>query len=1068
MQRLGRSGETTASGVTSWSNTVINPAHLLLDALDVHGEERTRCLGVTRRLLTSSLGASMPMSIATVKRNLLNGYKAFLLGSSSGSNELLEIEIKIQHLENLIARLEVGLLKSESAIALTNEREETLNSNSALSMLIVFTRLIGSSTGQVSRSSIRDFETGSKVNNNQNFKSTMKETTTKSNDFSTMKAPQLTPSASPAEEYTRLVRECIYALQGINGSRIQFRKLKNDTGNVSCDFGGALDVCPRLVKDIAYSGTIRSASSYTNQMDLQRQEPFVTLDAIQLCGECGWLFLCIQKFIHQNIASACDGEASCGRMVARALAEALRDELTDYHSFVARILEEQQQIKPEYLFTLNRLVCMVRNAKMKLHALALLVEDCNKKKKYPAHHFPSVVHVHANLRQASSSISCRLKATSSCDTLSHSMELSKLFNKIAYRTSLPLYHKMFQWVFFGILAQNQRVSPNTTRRQDPELDFFITENISVEDAYLWWESSGEGTPPYTKSREISSSERRSPQLVTPRYSLDQSIIPVFISHEMAQMMLNIGKGVNFVRKCLGDKSWDLMQQLLSVVSNNDLGEPTERATNKESLGFCYGAGDVLQKTLSRCQRIVHSHILTMLFDRHSLQQHLLLMKKCLLLSQGDFVQTLIEGLDNALTKHLSSTWMTADIGIDEIDGGGVALTLPPRYTLQMLVDNALHNTNYFKLLPESFLSRIIVVITSISSSDALDEDREKKSHFKWDVFSLEYSIDAPLTSVVHPVAQTRYQLMFRLIWRCKHIEYMLSKNWRSAVTVHRAVLKICKEEPEREQGALADGSSARAFLRRTAMTRHKAMHFFSNFLSYISYEVIENSWKELDFNLGNAKTLDDIVRSHDLYMKNIVTKSMLLAKHDDHTFEHSFPDSVTTTNDSEERTTSLAMQLTSVLHAAVRFTTAEERVFANALSALEKAAQMRRVAENRLKEKKWGYEKTPSNAMEAAFSDANAAAHSFLISTAEELDLELRKFITNLFRQTDDRGDSNENDDYSHILTEVSPDLELTPTPPGFRQHQFVEVDDQGLKDSLQFLAFRLDFNRYYDKECRS
>lgn len=1056
MHRLGRNEETNASGCTNGSRDVNNSAHLLLDALEVHGEERTRCLGVITRLLTSSLGASMPMSIANVKRNLLAGYKAFLLGSSSGSNEVLEIEIKVQHLENLITRLEEIVLKRQ-----TNMGSSNVDSSSALSMLIVFSRLIGtSSTGQAR---------SSKVNNNQIFKSKTEQTTMKSIAFSKMQAPQRTTPASPAEEYTRLVRECIYALQGIDGSRIRFRELQNDAGTVSCDFDGALAVCPRLVRDITYSGTITSASSYTNQLDLLRQEPFVTLDAIQLCGECGWLFLCIQQFIHQNIASSCEGEASYGRMVARALAEALRDELTDYHSFVASILEQQQQIEPEYLFTLNQLVCTVRNAKMKLHALALLVEDCNKKKKYPAHHIPSVVHIHTNLRKASSSISSRRTAASSWDSLNNSVELSKLFSKLAYRTSLPLYHKMFQWVFFGILAQNQRVSASTTSRgPDTELDFFITENISVEDAYLWWENSGEVTSSYTKTREIIHSELRS-QLVTPRYSLDQSMIPVFIPHEIAQTMLNIGKGVNFVRKCLSDKSWDLMQQL---VSNNNLGDIKNHTANKESLGFCYGAGDILQMTLSRCQRIVHSHILTMLFDRHSLQQHLLLMKKCLLLSQGDFVQTLIEGLDDAFTKHLSSTLITADSGIDMIDGGGVALTLPPRYTLQMLVDNALHNTNYFKLLPESFLSRILVVITSgatsISSSDTLDEDREKKSLFKWDVFSLEYSIDAPLTSVIHPVAQTRYHLMFRLIWRCKHIEYMLSKNWRSAVTVHRAVLRICKEEPAREQGVLADGSSSRALLRRTAMTRHKAMHFFSNFLSYISYEVIENSWKELDFNLGNAKTLDDIVRSHDLYMKNIVTKSMLLAKNDDHTFEHSFLDSATTSNGSEVRASSLAMHLTSVLHAAARFTAAEERVFANALNALERAAQMRRVAENRLKDKKWGFEKTPSNAMETAFSDENDSALSVLISTAEELDLELRKFITNLFRQTDDRGDSNENDDYSHTLTEVSPDLEVTPTPPGLRQHHFVETDDQGLKDSLQFLAFRLDFNRYYDKECRT
>jgi hypothetical protein len=1071
-----------SSGTIEADNSCVN---LLLDALGVHGDKRTKNLGVTRRLLTSSLGASTEIPITTAKRNLVRGYKAFLLNSSSGINDFLEIEKKVKHLEHLIAHLEDAVRLSKKAPASTSadDNMESAMNDRILSMLIVLTRLIGNVNNQT-RSSIRNFdgkqmepptkmdvETSSKYDNSRNSKSKPRETTLRSSIFSTQTS-QINPSSSPVEEYSRLVRECIYALQGIDGSRINFRRGNN--GTINNYFSGALDICPHMVHNITYSGTLSStSSSCISQMDQQKQEPFVTLDAIQLCGECGWLLLCIQQFINQNIAS-CDVEASGGRMVARALAEALSEEITEYHSFIANILEVQQSKSD--LFTLNQLVCTVRNAKVKLHALALLVEDCNKKKKYPAHHYSSVVHIHAKLRKASSSTSSRRSASSSHNPLNHSVTLSTLFNKIASRTSLPLYQKMFEWVFFGMLVQKQYKDPNRTEQEGPEEDFFITENVSVEDAYLWWESSGEISSRYAKNHDTRSNVRHS-QLAASRYSLDQLMIPVFISHEMAQVMLNIGKGVNFVRKCLGDNSWDLMQQLeLAGSNNNDNCIYENTNISKETLGFCYGSGDILQKTLNQCQTIVHSHILTMLLERHSLHQHLLLMKKCLLLSQGDFVQTLIESLDETLAKHFTSATplMTADDDIDTIDGGGGAsLTLPPRYTLQMLVDNALHNTNYFKLLPETFLSRIVVVIltsaANVSGSVNLDEDREMKGLFKWDDFSLEYTIDAPLTSVIHPVAQARYQLMFRLIWRCKHIEYMLSKNWRSAVTVHRTVLKMCKEEAEQEQGSSGAGRSARAVLRRTAMTRHKAMHFFSNFLSYISYEVLENSWKELQLNLSSAKTLDDIVRSHDLYMKNIVTKSMLLAKDDDPTCDHSFS---ATTIGSEERTPSLAMLLTSVLYAAARFTSAEERVFTNALNGLEKASRMRRVAENRLKENKWGYEKTPlfsTDVMEAAFSDNNAAVLSLLISSAEELDVELKKFITKLFRQTDDRGDDEENDDYTRPMTvEATPDFEGTPTPPGLRHSYLGEFCDQGLKDSLQFLAFRLDFNRYYDKECRT
>jgi len=528
---------------------------------------------------------------------------------------------------------------------------------------------------------------------------------------------------------------------------------------------------------------------------------------------------------------------------------------------------------------------------------------------------------------------------------------------------------------------------------------------------------------------------------------------------MARMMFNIGKGVNFVRKCLGDRTWDLMDQLLLLDNKNEISEHKD-VVSKEAIGFIYGSVEILQKTLIQCQKIVHSHIVTMLLERHSLQQHILLMKKCLLLSQGDFVQTVIESLDaNMATSGV-------DDDLDDAMSGGASLTLPPRYALQILVDNALHNTNYFKSLSDSFLSRIVVVIASITTSNNYgnsSEDREKRGSFNWDDFSLDYTVDAPLTSVIHPVAQSKYQLMFRLIWRCKHIEYILSKTWRSAVTVHRTVLKMSREEEEQQQGwSSTAGHSARMVLRRTAMTRQKAMHFLSNFLSYLSYEVLETSWKELQTNLKNSKTLDDLVRSHEMYMNKILTKSMLLANSDDHDFTD------TTATTTPEETSSLAINLSSVLSAAARFTAAEERIFATAVNGLEKASRLRRAAENRLKENKWGYEKTPlfsSDVLEAAFSESNAVLLDLVISASDDLDAALEKFITKLFEQTDDHGNDEDDEDYHHpVAAEATPDNEATPTP---LVHRHIRPLGRCC-DSLQFLAFRLDFNQYYAKDCRN
>jgi gamma-tubulin complex component 3 len=58
----------------------------------------------------------------------------------------------------------------------------------------------------------------------------------------------------------------------------------------------------------------------------------------------------------------------------------------------------------------------------------------------------------------------------------------------------------------------------------------------------------------------------------------------------------------------------------------------------------------------------------------------------------------------------------------------------------------------------------------------------------WDVFTLEYKVDAPLDVVVTPYCARQYLKVFNFLWRVKRVEFAITGAWRRAATGARSVL----------------------------------------------------------------------------------------------------------------------------------------------------------------------------------------------------------------------------------------------------------------------------------------
>lgn len=67
----------------------------------------------------------------------------------------------------------------------------------------------------------------------------------------------------------------------------------------------------------------------------------------------------------------------------------------------------------------------------------------------------------------------------------------------------------------------------------------------------------------------------------------------------------------------------------------------------------------------------------------------------------------------------------------------------------------------------------------------------------WDVFSLEYQLASPLSSIFTEAVMLRYLRIFNFLWRLKRVEHALSGAWK-VMKPNAAVVK---------QGRRDDGSA---------------------------------------------------------------------------------------------------------------------------------------------------------------------------------------------------------------------------------------------------------------------
>lgn len=152
----------------------------------------------------------------------------------------------------------------------------------------------------------------------------------------------------------------------------------------------------------------------------------------------------------------------------------------------------------------------------------------------------------------------------------------------------------------------------------------------------------------------------------------------------------------------------------------------------------------------------------------------------------------------------------------------------------------------------------------------------------WDVFLLEYKVDAPLSTVLDPLSLEAYRSMFKHLWEIKRVEYALNEGWKTLMTNTRLLKRdsgaspLFAPSPLTLELTLCPLAAVSFDLHQTRISLSEMIFFVRQVEYYCHHEVVACQWAELEqFVAKKEGDLDKLIEAHQRYLKKLVEKALL-------------------------------------------------------------------------------------------------------------------------------------------------------------------------------------------------
>ncbi|KAI9189378.1 Microtubule-nucleating Tub4p (gamma-tubulin) complex component [Blastocladiella emersonii ATCC 22665] len=351
------------------------------------------------------------------------------------------------------------------------------------------------------------------------------------------------------------------------------------------------------------------------------------------------------------------------------------------------------------------------------------------------------------------------------------LALQSFVQQLLKAMCVPFFAMIRRWVYEGELV-------------DPYNEFFVRAQQHVSDD-KWWDY---------------------------KYVKDNDMVPGLIERPLPKKILLIGKSLNFLRFHAKDHAWVAMRSRLG----------------QQAVGLEYGDLYLFEQSIDAAFKVTSDRLVQRLYGEFKLKEHLLALKRYLLMGQGDFIQVLMETLDPTLSKPAS---------------------MLQRHTLTSGLELAIRSSSA-QYEDKDILNRLDTRTWNPSAGD-----------IGWDVFSLDYHLDAPLNTVITRESLEFYLRVFNFLWRLKRAERVLNRGWR---------------EHHREARRYAHLPAVLGALNRLHIRWSEMIHFIAELQSYLVSEVMETLWVKLVAELEkDGLDMELIIRAHHRYLNNIAVGCLI-------------------------------------------------------------------------------------------------------------------------------------------------------------------------------------------------
>ncbi|XP_073994402.1 gamma-tubulin complex component 2-like isoform X3 [Rhodnius prolixus] len=267
--------------------------------------------------------------------------------------------------------------------------------------------------------------------------------------------------------------------------------------------------------------------------------------------------------------------------------------------------------------------------------------------------------------------------------------------------------------------------------------------------------------------------------------------------------------------------------------------------------------------ISRAYIHSSSYLLTHMLEEYQLLERFTFMRKYLLIQQGEFIAQILDTCDDELCKPIK------DI-------------IPSR--MQTLVDMAIRGVEdsirddlNIVLQPQDLCYQVSKILSVASNEESCQKSIELNTSLSgFECFTLNMACRWPISLIFNARIISCYQMIFRLLFYCKHVERLLSKVW----ILDQRLRKLPPDQMHQYSGAFA--------------LRHKMIYFIQNMQYYMMEEAIEPNWIEFQLELkkvtgpcsssnvhngpfvtNKVKSIDDLIAIHKRFLDKCMNDCLL-------------------------------------------------------------------------------------------------------------------------------------------------------------------------------------------------